>query len=132
MTYTIEHALNIARQLEPTMARYGIHVAIGGSLVYRGTSDKDIDIFLYPHDRNVDMNPNNIVKRLAEFGYVVRDQDNDSTFVPDVFVAYGPTGFKVDFFFMSRVERHFDCTLSLVPPCAESLTLGPEARPLLS
>lgn len=79
MKYTTQDALDIARQLEPLLVPHGIHVAIGGSLVYRGDSEKDIDIFLYPHNRNVDMNPTMIAALLENRGYGRREGSEGKT-----------------------------------------------------
>lgn len=42
----------VAERLEPKMAEHGAHIALGGSVLYRGTSEKDLDILVYPHTRN--------------------------------------------------------------------------------
>lgn len=118
MKYTLQHAVNIAEKLEPHMADIGLHVAIGGSCVYRGGSDKDIDIFLYPHSREVEICRLAIARKLLDLGFEARKKDADSTGVPDVLVtAENATGYKVDFFFLERhtlpskaeiADRHAD------------------------
>lgn len=50
MKYTIQDAVDAARLIEPELARRGLHVAIGGSLMYRGDSEKDIDLIVYSHN----------------------------------------------------------------------------------
>jgi len=44
-----EEAVWVIERLEPVMANLGAHVALAGSVAYRGTSDKDLDLILYPH-----------------------------------------------------------------------------------
>jgi len=107
--YTTADALKIASELEPILAQNGLHVAIGGSLVYRGTSEKDIDIFIYPHSRETPMDLKVITSILNSAGYIRRvvNDETTSTMVPDVWTASDDKGRNVDFFFMSRVERDF-------------------------
>lgn len=104
MRYTIQHAIEIAKELEPVMANIDMHVAIGGSLAYRGTSEKDIDIYLYPDTRQTVIDRNQIVALLATRGFKSRKANDESrTKVADVFVSEQvTTGNKVDFFFLER------------------------------
>ena len=48
--YSIQDAIDAARALEPELARRGLHASIGGSLMYRGDSEKDIDLVIYRHN----------------------------------------------------------------------------------
>ena len=104
MMYTLQDAVAIAKQLEaPVYARFGLHIAIGGSCVYRGTSEKDVDIFLYPHARDVQIDRVQIMAWLTEQGFPPRETlDDDHTQVPDVLVPRTAAGVKVDFFFLER------------------------------
>lgn len=112
MTYTIENAVAIAARLEPLIfARFNLHLAIGGSLVYRGHSEKDIDVFIYPHNKEVVIDRNAIWGWLEGEGFNARiktpvnedGQEADFTQVPDVLMMdETATGYKVDFFFMER------------------------------
>lgn len=98
--------MDIAQDLEPILSLNGFHCAIGGSLVYRGSSTKDIDIFIYPHNRDIYMDLDLLVKILAVEGFLKRSGSlESSTIVPDVLVTADRLGRHVDFFFMSRVER---------------------------
>lgn len=47
--YDLEDGINICKYIEPILAENGLHCALAGSLVYKGWSNKDIDIFIYNH-----------------------------------------------------------------------------------
>lgn len=47
--WTLEQGVDVARSIEPLAIASGFHVAIGGSVLHRGESQKDLDIFVYPH-----------------------------------------------------------------------------------
>lgn len=46
--WTLEQGIELARRLEPIALAHNAHVAIGGSVLHRGESMKDLDIFVYP------------------------------------------------------------------------------------
>lgn len=112
MKYTLSNAVDLAARLEPLIfERFNLHLAIGGSLVYRGHSEKDIDIFIYPHNKEVVIDRNAIWGWLEDEGFTRRvkspvnedEQEADFTQVPDVLVMNETsTSYKVDFFFMER------------------------------
>lgn len=47
--WTLEQAVEFCRKAEPIAIAQGFHVALGGSVLIRGSSEKDLDIFVYPH-----------------------------------------------------------------------------------
>jgi hypothetical protein len=47
--WTLEDAVAVARLCETELIPAGYHCAIGGSVLHRGWSDKDLDLFIYPH-----------------------------------------------------------------------------------
>jgi hypothetical protein len=109
MTHTLQDAVTIAKRLEPLIAeKFRLHIAIGGSCVYRGHSEKDVDIFIYPHSKETEIDRDKIVIWLEEQGFKYRFADDealqgDFTQVPDVWVTTEvATGIKADFFFLER------------------------------
>ncbi len=50
--FELEDGICICKLLEPVLCEQGLHCALAGSLVYKGWSNKDIDIFIYPHECN--------------------------------------------------------------------------------
>lgn len=51
VVWTLDDALTVCRWLEEALAPAGYHVALGGGVLLRGYSHKDLDVLIYP--RNV-------------------------------------------------------------------------------
>lgn len=104
MTHTLQDAVDVARKLEtPIFEKFQLHIAIGGSCVYRGTSEKDVDIFLYPHNKQVVIDRLLVMEWLIGQGFKPREaHDDQHTQVPDVLVTKTETGVKADWFFLER------------------------------
>lgn len=105
MRYFLQDAVRIAKALEaPIFEKFKLHIAIGGSCVYRGHSDKDVDIFLYPHDKRVEIDRLKVAEWLEGHDFIARNMGGDDhTQVPDVLVTENPvTGVRVDWFFLKR------------------------------
>lgn len=49
--WTRETAFEFLTNLETFLSANGYHCALGGSVMYRGSSDKDLDVIVYPHIR---------------------------------------------------------------------------------
>jgi hypothetical protein len=47
--WTLEDALPVARALEAFLLQHKCHCAIGGSVLHKGSSGKDLDLFVYSH-----------------------------------------------------------------------------------
>lgn len=47
--WTLEEAIYVVRELEKKVGPVGIHLGITGSVLYKGSSEKDLDIIVYPH-----------------------------------------------------------------------------------
>lgn len=50
-TWTRETAFNFLVPLEAKLAAEGYHCALAGGVMYKGSSTKDLDVIVYPHDR---------------------------------------------------------------------------------
>lgn len=48
--WNLEQGLMVVRMLQPTTRNYGFHLAIGGGVVNKGRSDKDLDLYFLPLD----------------------------------------------------------------------------------
>ena len=46
-------AIELFRDLEPMLALVGWHAALGGSVMLKGRSAKDLDVVVYPHRRGL-------------------------------------------------------------------------------
>lgn len=54
-TWNLQEALTLARLIEPIVVQFGYHTALGGGVLLRGESEKDVDIILY--ERTKDTKP---------------------------------------------------------------------------
>lgn len=100
-----EEAFWVIERLEPEMAKLGAHCALTGSILYRGTSDKDLDIVLYPHIAHKDKFDWIPVKQaLARFFSATETNDcgGTSQIRDNKMVSWltTPKGKRVDFFFL--------------------------------
>lgn len=106
MKYTRELGIEICEKLEAELVPLGLHVALSGSLLYRGESNNDIDIIIYPHDwgHSTRELAESLFNRFKELGYTW-DPDNDSRsqhYPADVLCTTDPEGRPVDFFLLTR------------------------------
>lgn len=77
MIYYLHEAVAVARQIQPITYVCGWHTTVGGGVLIRGFSTKDIDIFLYAHTRfdgtqTVVLPPPEVVQRLKGVGIIPR------------------------------------------------------------
>lgn len=101
--WTLDEGLVVARSLEPVAVAFGYHVALGGGVLLRGASEKDLDVMLYPHGGD------KIVLNTLGFhntlNAMFKDFSTASKYGPDHTVYRGycrDTGKRVDFFFLRR------------------------------
>ena len=60
-TITLNDALPIVRDLEAKLIPLGAHCALGGSVLHHGESNKDLDIFVYPHNQDETKTPEELI-----------------------------------------------------------------------
>lgn len=65
--WTRETAFQFLPPLESFLASEGYHCALGGGVMYRGNSDKDLDVIVYPHTREKCISVDLLWARLAGF-----------------------------------------------------------------
>jgi hypothetical protein len=104
--WTREEAFWVIEKLEPQLANLGAHCALAGSVAYRGNSDKDLDLILYP-DQAVEGVPFDwfpIQMHLKTFfnASVINDCKGVSQIRDGKKVSWleTPKGKRVDFFFL--------------------------------
>lgn len=49
LSWTLEDGLAVLRSLEGLLSTVGFHVALAGSVMRCGRSEKDLDVIVYPH-----------------------------------------------------------------------------------
>jgi hypothetical protein len=99
---TLEEALPIVRDLEQKLIPLGAHCALGGSVLHRGVSTKDVDIFVYPHNCTTPRNPEELIGILSSIfpnGHEATDGDYPHDRLRFVVIQQIPEGFrKLEFF----------------------------------
>jgi tRNA nucleotidyltransferase (CCA-adding enzyme) len=102
--WTLEEGLALARDLEKKIKRVynHYHVALGGSVLHRGSSTKDLDIFIYPH-KSDQLDREYLNNSLKEFGFVDAQDRTEihSDYNHKEVIKYSYNGKRVDIFFLS-------------------------------
>lgn len=106
--WTQIEAIELLKELEPNLAAVGFHCALAGSVLYRGTSEKDLDVIIYPHTYKKQSPPDNSIAetilklffqshKISACGSESSAQERDDKTVKWL-VSKGNK--KVDFFFL--------------------------------
>lgn len=109
MKYNLNRLVNLARILEEKLIPFGVHVAIGGSCLHKGESNKDMDVFIYPHNDEDILDLFDVVfNEIEKLGFIAVNNSHDSTRVfsvhPTKFEEEDGSVSKIDFFFMQRIS----------------------------
>ncbi len=109
--WTMETALEVVREIEKDLTDTGWHCGLTGSVLYKGASEHDLDLILYPRDKSNEQ-PRDLVRNALMFQsfYLVRTDkavqrhwrtigSNDTKSVEVYFQA--KTKRRVDVFFLS-------------------------------
>lgn len=67
--WEIEDGLQLSKLIERAVVPLRAHVALAGSVLYRGWSDKDIDIIIYQHDKSDPYSRDEINQALVNMGF---------------------------------------------------------------
>jgi hypothetical protein len=99
--WTRETAFQFLEPLDAFLTANGYHCALGGSVMYRGTSDKDIDVIVYPHNRDNCILVEVLWDKLCDFlsprkSYRCPGSSRDSKDVRAMYIADR----RIDFFFL--------------------------------
>jgi hypothetical protein len=96
----IEDALLLIRELEPAFAAEGYHLGLTGSVLYKGESEKDLDLIAYAHDARVKVWSREEFEAFLKshrFNVLPRGSTNFYDFNKEVLVSYRGDQ-RVDFF----------------------------------
>lgn len=99
--YFLLDGLNIIRELEGLFSYNGLHLALAGSLVYKGVSNKDIDIIVYPHKSGIMPNKNHVCNLLERAGF--NPSNHFGTSENDFICKYSKDEKIIDFFLMGKM-----------------------------
>lgn len=102
--WTLEQGLELARKLEPLAIECGFHIAVGGGVMLRGSSNKDLDLFFYPHCKSSDRpSLGTLIVKLHKFGFKgIKAIGTSVTLDDQKDVRWAYLGDKrIDFFFVS-------------------------------
>ena len=102
--WTIQEGIGLARTLEPIAIANGYHVALGGSVLHQGVSDKDCDFIIYKRSKAEKYtNPLQVVTTLTEVGFTLPiEPEKDTSGGSDFRQVYKTEycGRRVDFIFV--------------------------------
>lgn len=110
MSTTIDYktALQIAWRFEKTAYPLNaFHFALGGSILYKGYSEKDIDLIVYPHcDR---INLSSFIGFLSRIGVTDLQSGNNAYTEPDLvytgrYTHYNDIDYRIDFIITQRTR----------------------------
>lgn len=99
--WTLEQGIQFARELEKKLIAEGYHCAIGGSVLMSGKSDKDLDIFVYPHKTAIQKSKEYLLEFLRVYCSSVTDHRSHMIYGDAKYVVSANVESKrVDFFFV--------------------------------
>ncbi len=94
-----EEGLKLASQMEEKLSKKCLcHFALGGSVMYSGSSNKDLDLIVYPHNSQGTSDKSVIVKELEKLGFVPKL--DGSKYYNHPAVVTTKDGRRVDFIFV--------------------------------
>ena len=100
--WTLEQGIEACRAFESSLEKNNYHCAIGGGVMKRGHSDKDLDVFIYPH-RTTERPPHeDIMSMLTTIHAVSEWEKKDHEAYGDGKDVYSTQyqGKRIDFFFV--------------------------------
>jgi hypothetical protein len=100
-----EQAMDVIEGLEPVMSELGAHVGLTGSILYKGQSEKDLDLIIYPHNKSeIDWNIGVLKMELIKFFKMPLNDCGGFSQIRDskeVSWLKMKDGRRIDFFFLS-------------------------------
>lgn len=98
--WVLKDAIEFARLFESIIDPSGYHCAIGGGVLHNGQSDKDLDIFVYPHYKQ---SPVDSFEPVLDAIQALPMQVKRVEFYKDTKIVFMGdwNGKRIDFFFLS-------------------------------
>lgn len=104
IAWTVAEGIAFCQTLEPFLIVEGYHVALGGSVLTKGYSIKDLDIFIYPHKTEErGLSPAAVMAYIAKILLLERYSICDHSNYKDAKVVFysQKEGKRIDFFFVA-------------------------------
>jgi len=124
-TIVLEDGIRICRLIEQAIVPVRYHCALGGSLMYRGHSEKDVDVIIYPRN-NGPIDIKAVERVLIKNGFEHAPEHQTASQHPgqNVFPMISETGIRVDMFYVERPSIQIDFEPDDFEPAPLPLVLG--------
>src|ERR1035437_1384149 len=100
-----KNAVELIRRMEPIMDDAGYHCALTGSDLFKGGTDHDTDIILYPHDPNKQMPHDQLLELLVkQIGLKIRFKTTPNYVNREVWLCSYENR-NIDLFFFNEQPR---------------------------
>jgi len=107
--WTIDEAISIIRMNDSNVKHYNYHLALGGSVLVNGWSDKDLDLYALPMHNDEICQPDRLLKFIQGVLRVVATESKfykDSNNRADVlYMLTLPDKRRIDFFIINRPNQ---------------------------
>lgn len=97
--WTLEEGVEIARKIEAAIHPKA-HCALGGGVLMKGFSKKDLDIYIYPHKERIKVDQ--ILEALKIIFPEAKWIEPESEYIPKTLVMMEQHGKRIDFFFFTE------------------------------
>ena len=101
MKWDINRGIVIAQLIESIVVKLGYHVALTGSVLIKGESDKDLDVMIYPHKTTSCSPREEVMEKMSQSGFGEFIHAKHTTYGDDKVVFITDfAGQRVDVFFV--------------------------------
>ena len=94
---TLDDGIQIAREMEQILIPLGYHCGLIGSLLHKGTSTKDADIVIYPHQVSEQLS---VAVLMDALGVFTASVTNEASCKDKMIAVCDYKGQRVDLFFL--------------------------------
>lgn len=103
--WTREDASYVCEHLEKLLKEKGAHLALAGSVMYKGWSSKDLDLIIYPHQNWARLDPlwtHAMIEECEKFfrGKAHRYEPGVNEYAREIWWLMTPKNKKVEIFFL--------------------------------
>lgn len=105
MNWELVEGIALARKVEAEVESLQLHVSLGGSVLHKGCSNKDLDILVYPRSSKSIPARVNVIAKLEGAGFSEVKQRDHKEYDDKVVYSANWLGKRVDFFFLFEAFR---------------------------